>query len=112
MRNTFAATHTAATTDARPTAIDSQTSHHGGGWLDPSRSSIPNVLRGGRWLTTTANVDPGFRDTAGQISHGTMRTSISGICSVCASVMSLTAAPTASMSDPNRKNPIRKKIAR
>ena len=112
MRNTFAATHTAAATESRPVPMDSQTSHHGGGWLDAIRRTIPNVFTGGRWLTVTASTEFGSREMAGQMNQGTMTISISGICSDCASVMSLTAAPTASISEPITKKPIRKKISR
>ncbi len=41
IRKTLAATHTAPTTAAAPTAIDSQTSHQGGGWVEAMRMSIP-----------------------------------------------------------------------
>ncbi len=34
------ATHTAPTTEAAPTAIDSHTSHKGGGWVEAMRMSI------------------------------------------------------------------------
>ena len=68
----MAATHTAATTDTRPVPIDSHTSHHGGGWVDASRRTIPNVLTGGRWLTVTASAESGLRDTAGQMNQGSM----------------------------------------
>ena len=40
IRKTLAATHTAPTTAAAPTAIDSQTSHQGGGWVEAMRMSI------------------------------------------------------------------------
>ena len=48
MRKTLAATQTAPTTAAAPTAIDSQTSHQGGGWVEAMRMSMPKVLTGGR----------------------------------------------------------------
>ena len=48
IRKIFDATQTAPNTDATPIPIDSHTSHHGGGWLDAMRTSIPNELMGGR----------------------------------------------------------------
>ena len=112
IRNTFAATQTAPTTAAAPIAIDSQTCHHGGGWVDAIRMSIPNVLTGGRKLTTRARVESGERATAGQKNQGTITATINGPCSDAASFMSLTAAPTASMSEPSTRKPSTKKIPR
>jgi hypothetical protein len=45
--NTFAENHTAATTPAIPTAMDSNTCQTGGGLVDVSLSSVTNGATGG-----------------------------------------------------------------
>ena len=49
-RNTLAANHNAAQTEAAPIAIDSQTCQAGGGEVDATLKSIANELSGGRKL--------------------------------------------------------------
>ena len=65
---------------------------------------MPNELTGGTKLTTTASVEFGFCTIGHHNIHGTIIMNINGIISCCASRMSLTAAPTAIISEPIVKN--------
>src|SRR5215468_8920372 len=97
---TFAANHSAATTPAAPSAIDAHTCHHGGGAVDVRRSSIAKLLTGGIMLMMVANIEFGFCEMGNQTQNGNVSSSMSGIISDCASRMSLTTAPTLTISDP------------
>src|SRR5690606_4975690 len=111
-RKTFAANHSAPNTDATPMPIDSHTCQAGGGDTDVIRSSMPMLLIGGRKLMTTLKSESGLREIGIHMTHGTVRSSVIGIVSVCASRMSLTADPAAIISEPITRYMIRKKTTR
>src|SRR5215204_1888927 len=60
-RNTLAANHNAAQTEATPIAIDSPTCQAGGGEADATLMSIANELSGGRKLKLTLRGEAGSR---------------------------------------------------
>ena len=103
IRNTFAAHHSTATTEATPIAIDAHTCHQGGGVFDAIRRSMVNVLTGGTKLMMVLNVEFGSREMGTQNSHGVMMSSMIGIIIDCASRMSLTTLPTVSIIAPTTK---------
>ena len=63
-------------------------------------------------LTIVANVEFGFWEIGNHTQNGNVSTSISGIISDCASRMSLTTAPTLTMSEPYVRYDSTKKMPR
>ena len=71
-----------------------------------------NVFTGGTKLMTVLNTEFGSREIGSQKIHGVMTSSMMGIIIDCASRMSLTAEPTAILSEPIVKNASRKNTNR
>ncbi len=64
---------------------------------------MTKLLTGGTNDRTTASIELGSRLSGSHSIRGTIRTIMIGIISDCASRISLTAAPTAAISDANVK---------
>src|SRR5215468_3450448 len=97
---TFDANQSAAPTPATAMPIESHTCHQGGGAVDVSRISIAKVLTGGMKLSATLKAEFGAIEIGNHTQNGDASSSINGMMSPCASRMSLTTAPTLTMSDP------------
>src|SRR5262249_36497663 len=100
MRNPRTQTRAPPAPPATPTPIESHTCHHGGGAVDASRISIAKVLTGGMKLRAVLNAELGLIEIGNHTQNGNDSSSISGMISPCASRMSLTTAPTLTISDP------------
>src|SRR5437867_1907654 len=84
----------------------------GGGAVEDMRRSIAKFDIGGMKLITVAKVELGSRVMGNQKSHGIMMRSMTGVMRVCASRISLTAAPIAAMNEAIMKYARRKKMGR
>src|SRR5690606_12489606 len=98
-RKTFEANHTMPTRHTPPHTIESRICQTGGGVSVAMRSTMRNGITGGMKLKIVAIMPFGSCVIGIHSIIGKMRTSITGVSSEFASRMSVTALPTAAMSE-------------